>query len=106
MIRCSQYEISQSMRVLSYKAIREFIATHPTAAPALKHWYKLTRQATWQNLADTRRDFPHADPVGRRTVFNIAGNNFRMITRINYATQKVYVIHVLTHAEYDEGKWK
>jgi mRNA interferase HigB len=55
---------------------------------------------------ETRRDFPHADPVGVFTVFNIGGNNFRLIAAIKYRWQVVYVRHILTHAEYAKDKWK
>jgi mRNA interferase HigB len=44
--------------------------------------------------------------VGRRTVFNIAGNKYRLIARVNYQTQRVFVLYILTHAEYDQRDWK
>jgi mRNA interferase HigB len=44
--------------------------------------------------------------VGRRTVFNIAGNKHRLIARVNYFTQRVFVLYLLTHSQYDEGAWK
>ncbi len=69
-------------------------------------WLHVAKHAAWQNLAETRQDFPHADPVDRRTVFNIGGNKYRMITRINYQRQIVYILYILTHAEYDKGDWK
>lgn len=67
--------------------------------------------ARWRNLVDVRRAFPHADAVavgsGRTVVvFNIAGNNYRLITAIHYNTQLVYALRFLTHAEYDKGAWK
>ena len=88
------------------KVIREFTAAHADAATSLDFWLQVAKRARWQNLADTRQDFPHAVPVGRRTVFNIGGNEYRMITRINYQRQIVYILHILTHAEYDKGEWK
>jgi len=94
------------MRVVSHKAIVEASQKHPNAAQALDRWYRLTKKATWQSLADVRTNFPHADLVGERTVFNIAGNNYRLIARINYQAQIVYVGHILTHAEYDKGEWQ
>ena len=48
-------------------------------------------------------DAAHA---GRRTVFNIAGNTYWLIARINYRTQRVYILHILTHQDYDKGNWK
>jgi len=53
-----------------------------------------------------RRDFPHADGVGRWTVFNIGGNDFRLVTEIAYRTHKVFIRFVGTHHEYERGQWK
>ena len=94
------------MKVVSYKAIRDFVAIHPAALPALRHWHATTKYAAWQNIREVRADFPHADLVGRRTVFNVGGNAYRIIARINYTAQKVFVLHILTHAEYNKEKWK
>ena len=54
----------------------------------------------------SRGGYPHADQVGKFTVFNIGGNKYRLIAVIHYNRGKVFVRHVLTHAEYDEGNWK
>jgi mRNA interferase HigB len=70
------------------------------------NWYRITRRATWRSLADVRVDFAHADVVGRRTVFNIHGNDYRLICRVNYRTGKVFVLYILSHADYDKGVWK
>ena len=50
--------------------------------------------------------YPSADQVGRRTVFNISGNQFRLVARINYRIKAVFVLHILTHEAYDKGEWK
>ena len=94
------------MRIISRKALREFWERHPDSEAPLRAWYSVTRRALWKNLADTRKDFPHADPVGECTVFNIKGNDYRLITVIRYKKQRVYIIHVLTHTEYDKERWK
>ncbi|MGH9844624.1 MAG: type II toxin-antitoxin system HigB family toxin [Blastocatellia bacterium] len=94
------------MRVISKKRLREFWEKHPDSQSPLEEWYKLTRKANWRNLAEVRATFRHADPVGTCTVFNIKGNNYRLITKIDYAYQKVFIKYVLTHPEYDRGKWK
>jgi len=70
------------------------------------NWYRITRSANWRNLADVRTDFAHADVVGRRTVFNIHGNDYRLIARVNFRTRKVLVLYILTHADYIKGAWK
>ncbi len=66
---------------------------------------------TWKNLVDTRKTFPHADQVKVKsertvTVFNICGNDFRLITAIHYDRQKIFVLNFLTHAEYTKDTWK
>ena len=94
------------MRVFSKKKLREFWERHPDAKEPLLRWYKATGTADWRNLADTRRDFPHADAVGTCTVFNIAGNKYRLIAYIVYPIRYVYVLHILTHAGYDTEAWK
>ncbi|MBK8433771.1 MAG: type II toxin-antitoxin system HigB family toxin [Chloroflexi bacterium] len=94
------------MHIISKKALQDFWEKHPTAASPLQTWFTVVRQAKWRNLADVRRDFPAADLVGRLMVFNIGGNNYRLVARVEYEWQRVYVRHVLTHAEYDKERWK
>ena len=73
-------------------------------------WYWVAKRAEWASITDVRRTFPHADAVktesGTLTVFNIAGNKYRLITRIRYEHRLINVRTVLTHADYDKGKWK
>ena len=93
------------MRVITKAAILNFSAEHADAYAPLLTWYTITKHARWSNLAEVRRDFGHADVVGRRTVFNIKGNRYRLIARVNYETQKVFILHILTHFEYSKGDW-
>jgi len=53
-----------------------------------------------------RRVFPSADGVKEFMVFNVKGNAYRLITEINYRTKRIFLRHVLTHAEYSKGGWK
>ena len=94
------------MRVIGKPAILEFSERHRDARVPLMNWYRITRRADWGSLADARRDFAHADIVGRRTVFNIHGNDYRLIARVNYKTRRVFLLHILTHVEYSKGDWK
>jgi mRNA interferase HigB len=94
------------MRVISRPAILRFAEEHPDALVPLMNWYRITRRADWGSLAEVRNDFAHADIVGRRTVFNIHGNDYRLIARVNYQTKRVFVLYILTHAEYSKGAWK
>ena len=94
------------MHLISRKALREFWAEHPDAESALKAWAVVVEHADWENFAQLREVYPRADQVRRFTVFDIGGNKYRLIAVIHYNRSKVYVRHVLTHAEYDMGKWK
>jgi len=69
-------------------------------------WYAAARQANWHNLVEVRQAYRHADTVGRFTVFNIKGNDYRLIFHIRYDKGIIYIKHLLTHAEYDRGDWK
>ena len=94
------------MRVISKPAILRFSERHPDALIPLMNWYRIAARADWGSLAEVRMDFAHADIVGRRTVFNIRGNNYRLIARVNYRTKRVFILHILTHVEYSKGDWK
>ena len=92
--------------MISRPAILTFSERHRDALVPLMNWYRITRRADWGSLADVRSDFAHADIVGRRTVFNIHGNDYRLIARVNYKTRRVFILHILTHGEYSKGDWK
>jgi mRNA interferase HigB len=94
------------MHVITRTALIRFWESHPNAEPPLRTWYKLTSQAQWSSFVEVRRTFPSADLVGKFTVFNIGGNRYRLIALVDFTYQKVFVRHVLTHAEYDKEAWK
>ncbi len=99
------------MRLIKRTPLREYAIRFPKASGSLDDWAQLTLAAAWKNLMDTRRTFPHADSVrvrsGRNvTVFNLRGNDFRLITAIHYDRQKVFALDFLTHAEYSKNIWK
>lgn len=94
------------MNVISFKRIRAFTSSHRDVGPSLKAWFTTVKKSSWQNLAEVKQVYPTADIVARYTVFNIKGNKYRIITRIVYRSQTVFIVAILTHAEYDLGKWK
>lgn len=94
------------MHIISGSRLKKYCATYPNAKPALQQWLKTADKTTWNNFVETRQTFPSADLVGNLTVFNIAGNNFRLITYIDYERKKVFIREFLTHADYDKGNWK
>jgi mRNA interferase HigB len=94
------------MHIITRVRLKEFWEKHPNAETSLRLWYKLTSLAQWQNFVELRKVFPSADQVENLTVFNIGGNNYRLITLVDYEYKKVFIRHVLTHAEYDKQNWK
>jgi len=96
-------------RIISWRAIREFIEAHPedqSAPDAFAKWYDLVRNNRFANFSELRRIFPSADLVGDLVVFNVRGNRYRLVARVVYVKGRVYVRRVLTHVEYDRGDWK
>lgn len=94
------------MHIITRRRIREFSKRHKDAAAPLNAWYTIASRTDFGSFSELRRLFPSADKVRKFTVFNIGGNKHRLIVAIHYNRKKIYIRHVLTHAEYDEGKWK
>jgi mRNA interferase HigB len=94
------------MQVISLKALRRFWERYPESRTPLQRWYRIVRRTRFQNFAAVRKSFPSADQVGRWIVFNVGGNNYRVIASIHFNRSKLYIRHVLPHAEYDRGDWK
>jgi mRNA interferase HigB len=95
------------MHVISKRALREFWeAHHSDSKQPLEFWYRTMRRGTFKNWGELHRAFPAADKVGDKTVFNIGGNKYRLVAVVHFNREVVFVRNVLTHKEYDEGKWK
>lgn len=94
------------MRILARKRIREAYAQHPEWRSSLEAWYRITKAATWESFPSVKQTWRNVDRVGTCTVFDISNNKCRLISYINYKSEKVFILHILTHAEYDKDKWK
>jgi mRNA interferase HigB len=94
------------VHVISRKKPLEAPKRHAELGAPLDIWYRIAKKADWKNLMEVRRELPTADAVGEFTVFNVKGNAYRLITEINYRTGRVFLRHVLTHAEYSKGGWR
>ncbi|MEL7037023.1 MAG: type II toxin-antitoxin system HigB family toxin [Cyanobacteria bacterium J06592_8] len=94
------------MRVISRKALRKFWEKHADAQSPLLLWYQRITASQFASLNELQQIFPSADIVENFTVFNIAGNRYRLITYIDYEYRMVFIRSVLTHAEYSKEKWK
>jgi mRNA interferase HigB len=91
-----------SMRIVTFTRILEFTKKHPRAETALKDWYFKTKRSEWDNITDVKNTFNSADYVGNgRFVFNIKGNTYRLVAIIIFASKKVYIRFIGTHASYD-----
>jgi mRNA interferase HigB len=95
------------MHVIASSTIKRFADTHKNAAAPLLSWLRIVEQAVWASITDVQLVFPHADAVrvgsgNIAIVFNIKGNAYRLITAIHFNRGKVYVLRLLTHAEYDK----
>ena len=94
------------MRVISKRAWRGAVVADPSLDGPISEWYKVAKHAKWQSLVDVREVYPHADFVDPYTVFNIKGNSYRLIVKIEYRWQIIFVKRLMTHAEYNRGRWK
>jgi mRNA interferase HigB len=90
------------MRVIAVSTLRAFWELHPDAEQALKAWYEEATNASWTQPADIKARYRSASVLkNRRVVFNIKGNDYRLIVAVAYKLQIVYVTFVGTHKEYD-----
>lgn len=90
------------MRVISRKALREFWQRHGEAEAALRAWFKEAEAATWETPADIKRRYASASFLpGDRVVFNIKGNQHRLVVAVRYDLSIVFIRFVGTHSEYD-----
>jgi mRNA interferase HigB len=92
--------------IVNLDRLQEFAKWNSRARVPLKHWEAVVREAIWSNFQDVKRSFNTADYVRGKIVFDIGGNNYRLIAVIDYQGKQVIVRHVMTHAEYSKGKWK
>jgi mRNA interferase HigB len=86
--------------------LRDFAHKHKEAEGLLNVRYAIVSKSDFGSFAELKRAFRTVDKVGKFTVFDIGGNKYRLVTAIHYNRKKVYVRHVMTHAEYDQNSWK
>lgn len=98
------------MRVISKARLRQFweLPGHEDSEGALRAWhtYVNSHKIDWQSWAELKEHFANASLVGNCVVFNIGGNKYRLVTRVLYTSQKVFVLRVMDHQEYDLNRWK
>lgn len=93
------------MRIISHRKLRDFYESkgREDSKIALERWYQIAEEAEWKNFSDIRVDFHNADYVGNQHyVFNIKGNNYRLIVVIKFTISRIFIRFVGTHKEYDK----
>lgn len=100
------------MQVISRKTLLDASSQNQyrTIAKDLDAWHRVAKTSKWENLLDVQKPYPKAEAVhvGDEvyTVFNIRHNEFRLVVKIVYVSQTIFVKYVMTHAEYDRDDWK
>ncbi|MEG3919161.1 type II toxin-antitoxin system HigB family toxin [Microcoleus sp. POL10_C6] len=94
------------MHLISLRNLRNDAAKYLDVKNQIEIWKETVNKAEWQNLEDVRKIYRDAEAVGNFTVFNIKGNDYRLIVGINYENQTVFYKYFLSHSEYDKEKWK
>ncbi len=94
------------MTIVNVEVLEKFQKKHAQSRNALDNWYAVASRASWKNLVEVQQTYPHADLVDAFIVFNISGNKYRMITRINFGAQLISIKEVFTHAEYSKGGFR
>jgi mRNA interferase HigB len=89
------------MRVISKKTMVNFYAIHSTSKASLEAFHQELKKAKWSKHSELKERYPSADLIaGNRYVFNIKGNDFRLVAEINFKKQLAFIIWIGTHAEY------
>lgn len=97
--------MKEKMRVIAKKTLVAFYEKHADAKTALEDWHTRTEKANWTCFTDVRNSFGSADSVGNgRYVFNIKGNQYRLVALILFRIKMVYIRFIGTHNEYDQIK--
>ena len=91
------------LRVIAKKILRDFWESHADCEQQLKAWFQEASNAEWENPNEIKQEYPSASILNdNRVVFNIKGNNYRLIVKINYDYQMIWIRFIGTHAEYDK----
>jgi mRNA interferase HigB len=91
------------LRIIAKKILRDFWEIHPDSEQQLKSWYQETAKSVWTTPNQVKKEYPSASFLAdNRIVFNIKGNHYRLIVKINYDYRMIWIRFIGTHAEYDK----
>src|SRR5437868_9685086 len=94
------------MRIISERRIREFYEKNRESESVFREWIQVVRKADWLSFSDVRRSFNHSDVHDKFTIFDIGGNKYRIIAKIEYSKHIVFIRFVMSHGEYNKhSKW-
>lgn len=102
----NSYMLSFVMRILGRNIIQTFLEKYPDSQSSLKSWAQAVEANRFRHFHELKRTLGSADYVKPYTVFNISGNKYRLIVLIHYPLETAVVQRILTHSEYDKGKWR
>lgn len=96
-------EIQNTMNIVSHKRLFDFYQKYNEAEVPLENWFKTAKRAKWRCFADIKKDFNSVDSIGnQRYIFNIKGNDYRLVVVIQFVHGYIYIRFVGTHADYDK----
>lgn len=100
-----------AMRIISERKLREFWQKvkgeeRSRREIAMREWIAVVKKADWHTFSDIRQTFNHSDVYKNCTIFDVGGNQYRIIGKVAFRIKVVFIRFVLTHSEYDEDKWK
>ena len=91
------------VRVIARRTLREFWEKHPDSEEPLKAWFHETEKASWINFNELKADYPSASILkGKKVIFNIKGNKYRLVVKMNFDFGITWILFIGTHAEYDK----
>lgn len=92
------------MEIINISELIQFQIKHADSRRPLEKWQKIVADAIWKNFSELKNSFRSADYINDQVIFDIGGNNYRLIAQIDYSTQRVLILEVMTHNECD--RWK
>jgi mRNA interferase HigB len=101
-----EFKRGKLMRINHWGRARQFIEQHPEAGSSLGTWKRAVIEASWTNFTDVKRTCNSVDWYQGALIFDIGGNNIRLIAVCRFELGRLYIDKVLTHDEYDNGTWK
>jgi len=99
------------VRIIKEAFLLQAAKAHPKAARYLETWRRVVRETEWRSLAEVRRTYPSTDAARVKSgpqvlVFNVCGNDFRLVVAAHFNRQIIYTLLLMTHAEYSKDAWE